>query len=144
MAVLKTTKRLSNWRAPLAAEFAAAEKRAFAWGSFDCALFACDCVKAQTGVDPGTAFRGRYSTAEQASALIGGSLAALVAIVAAEFKLAEIGTGHARRGDLVLIDNRTALGALAVADFTGMYAVCPGAVGLIRVRRHRWKRAWRV
>jgi hypothetical protein len=136
--------RLPNWHRALAAKFAGAEKRAFSWGRFDCALFACDCIHAQTGVDPGAAFRGRYATEQEAAALIGNNLGTTAASVAAQFKLAEIGAGHGHRGDLVLVDNKTAQGALAIVDFTGMYAVCPASQGLLRVRRHRWKRVWRV
>lgn len=32
----------------------------FAWGSNDCALFACDAIRAMTGTDPAVAFRGTY------------------------------------------------------------------------------------
>jgi len=137
-------KRIPNWHAALEAEFRNGRTREFAWGSFDCALFACDCVKAQTGVDPGANCRGKYATEGGALALIGNQFGPFVAQLAAHVGMAEVGTGHARRGDLVLIDNQTALGALAVVDFTGMHAVCPGARGLIRVRRHRWLRAWQV
>jgi hypothetical protein len=135
-------KRLPNWRMPLAELFRQAQTQTFAWGSFDCALFACDCVWVQTGKDPAAAFRGTYSTEAEANAL--GSLSAIAETVAAQFGLAEIAPGHAGRGDIVLIQNQTAQGALAVVDFSGAYAVCPGSRGLIRVRRHRWQRAWRV
>jgi hypothetical protein len=141
-------RRLANWRAPLAAEFLAARTRTFAWGTFDCAMFACDCARIQTGnvVDPGVAFRGKYSTEAQADVFIqqAGSLQQIASQTAANCGFAEVSTGHAQRGDLVFIDNNTPAGALAVVDFTGMYAVCPAATGLMRVRRHRWKRVWRV
>jgi hypothetical protein len=135
-------KRIQNWRAPLMAEFLAGRSRTFAWGTFDCALFACDCVKAQTGHDPAAGFRGRYKTQAEAEAL--GSLSQIVSQTAANSGLAEILPAEARRGDLVLVVNGASSQALAVIDFSGMYAVCPGGRGLIRVRRHRWKRAWRV
>jgi hypothetical protein len=136
-------KRLANWRMPLAKEFLQGQKRSFSWGTFDCALFACNCVLAETGEDPGASFRGgRYSTQAEAEAL--GSLSQIVEAVATQFRLPEIAAGHAGRGDLVLLDNRTVQGALAIVDLSGAYAVCPGSQGLIRVRRHRWKRAWRI
>lgn len=34
----------------------------FGFGICDCALWACDWIVAQRGVDPGAAFRGRYLT----------------------------------------------------------------------------------
>ena len=134
--------RFPNWRMPLAELFRQAQTRTFAWGSFDCALFACDCVRAQTGKDPASGFRASYSTEAEAKAL--GSLSTIAETVAAKFGLAEIAPSHAGRGDVVLIHNQTDQGALAVVDFSGAYAVCPGLRGLIRVRRHRWQRAWRV
>lgn len=135
-------KRTSNWHAALEQQFNQGCALEFAWGSFDCALFACDCVRAMTGEDPAAGFRGGYSTQAEAEAL--GSLKEIAQAVAAEFGLSEITPSHAGRGDLVLIDNQTAQGALAVIDFSGAYAMCPGSHGLIRVRRHRWQRAWRI
>jgi hypothetical protein len=135
-------KRISSWHRALEEQLRQGQTREFAWGSFDCALFACDCVWAQTGEDPAVDFRGKYSAQDSAEAF--GSISAIAEKIAAQFGLPEIAPGHAGRGDVVLIDNRTAQGALAVIDFTGSYAVCPGSQGLIRVRRHRWLRAWRI
>jgi hypothetical protein len=135
-------KRLSVWQAPLEQLFLAGRSRTFAWGSFDCALFACDCILAETGEDTASEFRGKYST--EAEARIFGSLNAIAERITAQFAMPEILPGHAGRGDLVLIANGTAESALAIVDFSAAYAVCPGARGLIRVRRHRWQRAWRV
>ena len=134
--------RVPDWRARLSDEFDKGQTREFAWGSFDCALFACDCMWAETGQDMGAEFRGRYANEAEATAL--GSLAGIAETIAARFGLPAITPGHAGRGDIVLINNGTEHGALAVVDFSGAYAVCPGSHGLIRVRRHRWKRAWRV
>lgn len=135
-------KRLSNWRMPLAEKFHQGKSSTFAWGKFDCALFACDCISAQTAVDPAVEFRGKYASETEAATL--GSLTAIAERVTAQFAMPEIAPGHAGRGDLVLVNNGTPQGALAIVDFTGAWAMCPGARGLIRVRRHRWQRAWRV
>ena len=140
-------KRLYNWRAALEQQFFAGRSLAFAWGSFDCALFACDCILAETGFDPATEFRGHYSTEAEAAALTGGSLAAIAELITSRFGMPEISPGHAGRGDLVLIDNSLNgidSAALAIVDLGAVCALCPGTRGLIRVRRHRWKRAWRV
>jgi uncharacterized protein DUF6950 len=135
-------RRLSNWRLALTAQIEKSKTLTFAWGSFDCALFACDCIRAQIGADPAAEFRGRYKTEAEAQAL--GSLSAIAEAMTARFGLIEISRGHAGRGDVVLIDNRTPQGALAIVDLGGRWAVCPGSRGLIRVGRHRWKRAWKV
>lgn len=138
-------KRVANWRAALALQFQQARTRKFEWGKFDCALFACDCIWAQLARDPAAAFRGRYSTEAQATALLGnGGLAAIAVQIASQFGFKEVSAGHAGRGDVVLIRNGTPQGALAIVDFTAAFAVCPGTRGLIRVRRHRWLRAWKV
>ena len=42
----------------------------FAWGTNDCCLFVCDVILAMTGTDLGEDYRGEYSTAEEAAALI--------------------------------------------------------------------------
>lgn len=44
--------------------------RPFEWGNWDCCLFAAECVEAMTGDDPMGEFRGRYSSAEGARALL--------------------------------------------------------------------------
>jgi hypothetical protein len=36
--------------------------RSFAWGQCDCALWACDWIKRERGVDPGEPYRGQYSS----------------------------------------------------------------------------------
>jgi hypothetical protein len=135
-------KRLSNWNAQLEEVLLAGRSRSFAWGSFDCALFACDCVLVQTGQDPAADFRGKYTSAAEASAW--GSLGEIASRITTQFSMPEISPGHAGRGDLVLVDNGTEQGAIGVVDFDASCALCPGTRGLIRVRRHRWKRAWKV
>jgi hypothetical protein len=55
----------------LAAYLADAAGRRFAYGSFDCFLFAADwCVRAR-GIDPARDIRGRYATFEQGLELVG-------------------------------------------------------------------------
>src|ERR1017187_6391175 len=98
-------KRLPNWRIPLAQQFEQGKSRTFAWGTFDCAMFACDCVFAQTAEDPAIEFRGKYANEAEPQAL--GSLTELAERITAKFGMSEIAPGHAGRGDLVLIHNGT-------------------------------------
>lgn len=140
-------KRLANWEYLLAGEIARSLKRRFDWGIFDCALAAANFVYAQTGVDPGSAYRGKYSTEAEATAITGGDFAAFAAQVAEAAGMEEIPRLHARRGDLLLVDNGTAHRpsvALAIVDLSGQFALCAGPRALMRVKMHRWKRAWRV
>ncbi|WP_113154788.1 hypothetical protein [Nitratireductor sp. OM-1] len=55
-------KRRSFWRPSLADYFSQVQGRPFAWGSFDCALFAAGAVEAMTGVDFAKGYRGAYTT----------------------------------------------------------------------------------
>lgn len=63
-------KRLKNWPSRLAALQAAAHREPFAWGMHDCCLWAADAVLACTGEDPAAAWRGTYSDAAGAVALL--------------------------------------------------------------------------
>lgn len=144
-------KRLPNWERLLQQQFEHARTQQFAWGTFDCALFACDCVLAIGGVDPGAQFRGKYSDKESADRVIGssGDLGAFAAGVAAAHGMAEVKSGFAGRGDVVLVDNAAAGAAqpstaLGIVDFSGRFAVCAGERGLLRVGMRRWLRAWKV
>lgn len=56
--------------AALPAFLAQASRQPFVWGRSDCWLFMADWVALAHGVDPGDGFRGTYSSAHQALALI--------------------------------------------------------------------------
>jgi len=138
-------KRVQNWTSLLPAHTRGDGRgREFAWGTFDCALGVCDAIKAITGVDPGQDYRGKYSTAEEAAAVIGNDLGAFAAKIAAEYGMQEVSPRLARRGDIVFVDNGTAQGSLGVVDLTGQRAACVAEHGRLLVPLRRWKRAWRV
>ena len=72
--------RLPGAAEALAALMAQRQAVPFAWGTHDCVMWAADAVHAQVGIDPASAFRGRYATALQAQRVItlaGGSLHAV-------------------------------------------------------------------
>lgn len=54
--------RLPQWEAGLIALLEAAERRPFAYGAWDCALFGAAVIEAVTGEDHGADWRGRYKT----------------------------------------------------------------------------------
>jgi hypothetical protein len=116
----------------------------FAWGSFDCALHVCNCIREMTGVDPGARYRGTYSNEAGAIAIYGSDLGAFAAGVCASLGCAEVAVTFARRGDIVFLDNGTPHGALAIVSTDGRFAACVWTSGLLLVRSNRWKRAWRV
>lgn len=72
----------------------------FKWGEHDCCLWGADCVQAVSGMDPAVAYRGTYSTAAQAVALVDslGGMEAIGAMGGAE--CAPLGAGV---GDVGLV-----------------------------------------
>lgn len=144
--------RAKDWIQRLHAEIEGSRKLPFAWGSFDCALFACNCVLTMTGVDPAADFRGKYHDEAGVEALFqanGGSLETLAAGVAAKIGLPEIrpALGFAGRGDLVLVDNAidgSFSRALGVVGMNGPIALCASEKGLARIHARRWIRGWKV
>lgn len=137
-------KRVANWISLLPAHTGHSRKRGFAWGTRDCALAACDAIKALTGIDPAENFRGKYSTPEEAAQLIGSDLGAFAARIAAQYGMQEVPPQFARRGDVVFVDNGRPEGGLGIVDLTGARAACASQNGSLLVPMRRWKRAWRV
>jgi len=139
--------RFPDWERRLGECLAAAAEKPFQWGSFDCALSACDCIQAITGIDPAAEIRGTYSTAEQVRKLFvehGGTLESLATFFASRLEMPEVGPFYAHRGDVVLVNNETPDRALAIVDFSGRFARCASENGLARLAMKRWIRAWRV
>ncbi len=128
--------RLPDWETRLAGYLESVLHAPHAYGQHDCALHGANAVLAQTGVDHGAPFRGRYSTAT-------GSVRALrkygAGTLEATFDrhLDEVPPALARRGDLVL-----AQGSVGVC--IGGEAMFASEQGLIRIARADWARAWRV
>lgn len=124
-------------------------RRVHEWGTHDCALAWAGAIEAMTGVDLMAEFRGRYSTEEEALALINEAgypdLASLL-----DDRLPRVVRSSAQRGDLVMVKG----GALAlawgeVALAVGEVRAVPGGplvapAGIIRVPREDWRKAWKV
>jgi hypothetical protein len=134
--------RLSNWEALLSAYLKEAQGLAMAFDGSDrtsvCAFFAAGAVEAITGADPVREFRGRFTTAAGAEkALRKYGKGTLEATIDAKFP--ERPVALARRGDLVW--NGEAVGVCIGAD--AMFMPAEG-VGLVRVPRAEWVKAWGV
>lgn len=88
----------------LSGYLAGAARRPFGWATFDCLLFIADWVREATGIDPGAAYRGRYTDERSARRLIKarGGIEALL-----DTGLATAGVarrdGQAVRGDVGLV-----------------------------------------
>ena len=132
--------RFENWPTRLNHYLAACEKRAFAWGDFDCALFAAGAVLIMTGVDYAAQYRGRYDSALGAARLLPNGLSA----IPDGLNFERCAWAFARRGDIALIpcgpDDRESLGVvlgerIAVPSHIGGLAYFPtrNAVAVWRV-----------
>jgi hypothetical protein len=121
----------------------------FTWGSNDCALMAADGIEAMTGVDIACDFRGRYSTEEEAFALIravtgGETVADAAAYCAEKFDLPEwVYPWGASRGDLVILPDQGRL-ISGLVHLNGRDVVAVGEAGLKRLAFTDVIRAWHV
>jgi hypothetical protein len=114
-------------------------------------LFAADCVRAITGVDPAASYRGHYASQRGARAVLRRHVGAGLKPATTHNALsaawtAALGTplAHpylAQRGDVVLVD--TDAGAAAGVVVGGAIAAA-GPVGLIFLPLRLARRAWRV
>ena len=122
----------------------------FAWGRCDCALFACNAVRAITGVDMAAGFRGRYRSplgaVRQISASCGGkSIEDLAEAMARNLDIEEIPPAYAQRGDVVLVDSvieGRPMPTLAVHAGEALAVVAPEGLALLPPTRAR--RAWKI
>lgn len=110
----------------------------FAWGVHDCCLWAADCVLATTGHDPAAPFRGRYSTAAGALALLDelGGLHAVGAMAGPQCP-----PRASAVGDVGLVQH-AGRDLLAVCIGAGWLA--PAAAGLALLPLEAATHAWRV
>lgn len=134
--------RYQDWPMRLKEVIHASETKPFAWGEFDCCLFAADCVLATIGVDVAADWRGTYDSRESAAALLAslGGAATLADSVLPGRRLPY--PMMAQRGDVVLIEtpDGQALGICA-----GRFHLLPAPIrGLIQLKLARAITAWRV
>jgi hypothetical protein len=125
--------RVSDWEMRLSEYIASKRSVIFEWGVEDCCTFSAGAVEALTGVDPVPEYRGAYSTALQSARVLDGKTMEEVL----DSKFDEVPIGFAQRGDLVLMDD-------CVGVVAGDYAWFISEVGLERVKRGLWEKAWGV
>ncbi|MBL0374040.1 hypothetical protein JJB09_18625 [Rhizobium sp. KVB221] len=77
MAYLKLTRR-DDWHPRLLDYVHAQERTPFNWGQSDCLLFVAGAIEAMTGEDVAAPYRGKYSSFEEARALLGKSTLSFV------------------------------------------------------------------
>jgi hypothetical protein len=121
----------------------------FQWQDNDCCTFVADAVKAITGTDIASEFRGRYTTKAGAFRAIktitgGSTVADAVAHCAAKYGLQELKNPlSAQRGDMVLVQEGEEQIA-GVVHLNGRHIVVVGEQGLMTKSISSVRRAWRV
>ena len=130
--------RLKNWPSRLAALVEAARLEPFAWGRHDCCLWGADSVLACTGLDPAAKWRGTYSDAAGAAALLQqlGGIAAVAAMAGPEILPRLAGAG-----DVGLIDFD---GRETLAVHSGVWWLAVSGTGLSHWSVDSAVRAWKV
>lgn len=143
--------RREDWPEELHNAIVTLRMKPFVWGWVDCALFACACLEAMTGIDHAVWFRGRYRTREEAEAAIAEfcalhgkapGLAGVAEAIAAERGYPEIAPALAQRGDILLFD-QAPLGQLGVC-LGPRAAVAAEPQGIGHRRTRDALRAWRI
>lgn len=136
--------RFHDWQTRLSAFLNEAQGRAFARGEFDCCLMVLDAVAVITGEDFSGSFRGRYSDAAGAQAIIDNEYQGSLAVAAsAHFGQALNNVRLARRGDVVMFDTPEG-DALGIVDLSGTKIAAVAPTGLVRLPLSRATMAWRV
>lgn len=136
--------RAEDWPQRLGAVIEGARTRTFAYGTFDCALFAADCVLAMTEVDYAAELRGYKSKLDAYRIVVGyGSLEAMItALLGREPKH----PSRAGRGDVVLatIDLEPGESGDCIGICVGPKCVFPRPVGVRLTPRTVIRLAWSI
>lgn len=131
---------MPDWERRLAAVVNANRATPYAYGSFDCAVFARMAVKAVTGVELLAGIdlpKGWIGAAKFMIARGWGDVEAMTE----ELLGASVAPDMSRRGDIVSYSDG---GELHLAVRVGDDAVAASPAGLVVVPRPHWRRAWLV
>lgn len=136
--------RVHNWSLRLAETFEKAEKQSFVYGTFDCALFAADCVLAVTGVDYAADLRG-YTSKIDAYRIVAG-YGSLEAMITTLLNREPVHPAFAGRCDVVLGTPRLREDETGecIGICTGVLIAYPKEVGLTMQPRSTALRTWRI
>lgn len=134
--------RKPDWPKHFMSELQAAAERPFVWGEHDCAMFACNMVRAMTDSDPGEMFRGFYHTQLGAQRFIDsyGGIAPLAEYVMHDMDCQEVRPAMAHRGDVCVVDLGDRGQALGIC--AGERVVVASTVGLAFLPMANVTRAW--
>lgn len=133
-----------DWQTRLAAVIDASHTKEFSYGTFDCALFAANCVQAITGIDYAASLRGYHSKID--AYRIVSSYGSLEAMITGLLGSEPIHQSLAQPGDVVL-----GLPALQQGEQGEEIGIClgvkfafPAQVGLVMHGIGTCRLAWRI
>ncbi len=140
--------RFEDWPSRLERYLVETRARAFRWGEWDCCLAACSAIEAMTGIDPGAAFRGAYSTEQGAARAMlrsgAGGVAETAAAVCEALGFRQVPPLTAQRGDAVVFDQVELGPTLGLVGLDGMIWAASRDGGWARFALSCAHRAWRV
>lgn len=128
----------------------AAMSREFAFGAFDCCLWAAGWVEVATGADPAAQLRGYDSkTAAYRIVAAHGSIEKMVTTILGRDPIHQ---AFAQRGDIVLVRERGALGGEidmggapeGLGICLGLQSAFPREKGLMMIRTLEASAAWKI
>ena len=136
--------RKEDWPVRLHHYIESIHDRKFAYGAFDCGLFAAACIEAMTGEDFASELRG-YTSAREAMEAIkrvcgSASIRKLGEYIAAKHGLKEVPVLMAQRGDLAIVKNLR----FGIVALTGTEIYVPAKQGIMRVPLTHATKAYRV
>jgi hypothetical protein len=132
--------RRPDWEARLSALVEKRKSAPYTPSRHDCLLWPADAVKAVTGKDFGCGHRGKYKSTASGYRHLREKLGHDSPESLLDSLFDEKPIGFAGRGDLVLADD--GIPAICMGAFA--LSVGEGAVGLVRVPRETWIKAWTV
>ena len=141
------SRRVPNWPLRLDEVVMAARDKSFAYGAFDCALFAADCVHAIVAIDYAAELRG-YDSPRAAFQIVK-RYGSIEAMVTALLDQEPVHISQARRGDVVLanfprapVEDEESVDTIGMC--LGFNCVFPGANGIVVTPRSLALKAWRI
>ncbi|WP_263354188.1 DUF6950 family protein [Acidicapsa acidisoli] len=124
--------RYDDWPSRLHGYVESQQDAKFAYGRFDCGLFAAGCIEAMTGEDFASDLRGYTSgcqAREVCKRLCGSaSIPNLAEYIAARHNLKAVPILHAQRGDLAIVKDRR----FGIVALNGTEVMVPGRIGVLR------------
>jgi len=136
--------RLPDWPERLDRVIREARTRSFAYGTFDCALFAADCVQAVTGIDYAAELRGYES--KTAAYRIVAKFGSLEAMITSLLNKPPVHPANAGRLAVVLANIEIVDGeeGESMGFLTDAYCRFPIAKGLRKFTRSIARLAWSI